>query len=175
MLGTRLATASALACAIWSTGCSDRSSVIAGVDPLIAYSGICTEQYHGNWADGPPSWDLSSTECASIQGVVSSLGSHSSSFCQGVGEWAGYYFNTGRFSRWNHVSSHNHEGQDIIALHGDAFASPDDLVEHITHEVMHNPDWGISHDTSPSNFDLDTCCTSGCSVPPPPPPEAPSY
>lgn len=107
-------------------------------------------------------------QCATVQDAVTYLKSHGSAFCQGVGEWAEYFLDSGRISGWDGwIGSHSHEGpgdgeNDTIQMNDDdlpANGSGDfgRVVATLTHEVIHSNPWGVTHDTNPNNFDLGAC------------------
>lgn len=119
---------------------------------------------------------MTSAECAAMQDVVTWLSYPSDPFCQGLGAWAEYYYQQGRFSTWNWVGSHHDPQGNTIQIHEDRFASGfNDLVASTSHEIMHG--WGIQHDHSPNNFALQDYCTFGYdgSTPPLPPPPPPPW
>jgi hypothetical protein len=118
---------------------------------------------------------MNDDDCAKIRDAIGTFRSNESSFCQGLADWADFFFATKKFSKWGYLGSHNHDfgggAEDIIIMHYDVLeGSPENFAAALAHEIMHSDEWGIAHDTSPNNFELQMYCVNGEGPPPPPPP-----
>lgn len=153
----------------------------------------CTslEHLHEPWApplqDGPGSVLMSAANCAKLEDAIDFLQSDGNSFLEGVGQWADYFYSTEKFSQWGFLGSHNHPipepvgagATDIIVIHyEDLDGALNELIGALCHEITHSQEWGVAHDTDPSNFDLAGYCIDVANGnppegPPPPPPPSP--
>jgi hypothetical protein len=135
--------------------CTD--SAAPEYDLLISHSiyEYCTEYTIEN---PEPSEELTEGECNSVYAAIAWLELHDDYQCRQIGREARDYFDDGRFSRWGFLASHYDPSTDTVQLHEERFEDFDDLIESVAHEILHSPEFGVSHDDSPNNFEIANSC-----------------